>query len=129
MKFDALKAGDMKAPGSTPANPLTIAYVAIGAIEAIRRQPGSALSHQDADRYGGQLGFIDAIISHAWRLDAEANCLVQQGNALSGVFVYEVAEPFGERYAQALISDPSVQPDAIVRDLFKEMLADEDCQK
>jgi hypothetical protein len=80
------------------ADDLTIAYLAIGAVTAIKNVYGY-LPSEVCDAHGGELGFIQAVIGHALMLDR-----LGDDRDLNGVFVYEVAEPFGERCAAALIS-------------------------
>lgn len=109
--------------------PLTIAYVAMGAGQAIRAC--GHLPSEVADRYNGQLGFIEAVIDKAWRLDAVVRAIEANQGGLDGVYVYEVAEPFGERYAEALIAEslgkgPDANPDAIAQALFKDFMAQAD---
>lgn len=81
-------------------DPLTYAYVAIGAKEALSgylrdphaRMPGD-ISEQD---------YIEAIIEHAPMLDGTFERDYQD---LDGVFVYEVAEPFGVSYGQWFLAE------------------------
>ncbi len=78
------------------AEPETIAFVAIGAIERWReytrtasgRSAGDVLS----DRCGGQTGVIGEIVNHAKVLD---QLYPQYAERFHTVFAYEVAEPFG----------------------------------
>jgi hypothetical protein len=78
------------------AEPLTTAYVAIGA-ETYWRSRGNLDRSAMAEEYGGQLGFIGAVIEHAVILDRMAN-----GRELDAVFAYDIAEEFGARFARAL---------------------------
>jgi hypothetical protein len=78
----------------THADPLTIAYIAIGAIAAWEK-------HQDKwnpNKWEGQLGFISNVIAPALELDRMGDA-----NPINGVFVYEIAETFGYDYAEALL--------------------------
>lgn len=82
----------------TVVDPLTIAYVAMGAEQAIRECEGGVLPGRVADHFSGQLGFIEEVVKEAWRLDAVARALIEnEGGLDGGVFAYEVAEPFGQR--------------------------------
>jgi hypothetical protein len=78
------------------AEPLTIAYVAIGADHVWGL---SANVNEMSEKYGGQLHFIAAVIEHAWILDRMAD-----GRELSVVFAYEIAEEFGKRFSLALFN-------------------------
>lgn len=104
-----------------PAEPLTIAYVAIGA-ETHWRSRGNLDRSAMSEEYGGQLGFIDAVIEHAAILDRMAN-----GRELDAVFAYDIAEQFGNRFARALFDGedvlyrtPAVLADGIAQSLFAE---------
>lgn len=91
-------------------DPLTCAYVAIGAKEAlagylqgrVARMPGE-MSEQD---------YIEAVIEHAPMLDGMFERDYPDG--LSGVFVYEVAEPFGTAYGNWFLTEGYAQ-DAAAR--------------
>lgn len=95
----------------TDAEALTIAYVAIGAHEAFAL-PELASGH---DAVEGELGLIHSVITEALLLDRVADFFdVNDGH--SGVFAYEVAEPFGKAYASAILRlEPAVNPLAILR--------------
>lgn len=107
-------------PGRTGPEPLTIAYIAMGAHEAIREHPEGCLPDAVADAYSGQLGFIDACIDHALMLDRAWDS-TGGGNA---TFAYDVAEPFGEAIATDLIAcavngttpvNPTILAETIIR--------------
>lgn len=117
----------MEAVGEPDAERLTIAYVAMGARQAIETQEFGSLPAEVSDHFSGELGFIDAVTSEAWRLDAVANAIVAAGEGLSGVFCYEIAEPFGEQFAKALIAErmdnaPQPDPDVIAQRVFSEFI-------
>jgi hypothetical protein len=95
----------------------TIAYVAMGAHAAILSQPGSALPTRVCDRYEGEAAFIDHVIQHAVTLDYEAD---KRDNDLTVMFAYEIAEPFGKRYALALINGTGESAADIIAELFAE---------
>lgn len=90
-------------------DPLTCAYVAIGAKEALAgylqerktRMPRE-MSEQD---------YIEAVIEHAPMLDGMFERDYPDG--LSGVFVYEVAEPFGTAYGQWFLAEGHALDSAI----------------
>lgn len=104
-------------------DPLTVAYVAMGAGTAIGECPCGCLPDRVLDAYQGQMEFIAAVIHHALMLDRMAD---ERGNDFSGVFAYEVAEPFGEEYAKALINAgnyETVDAEAIARRLLDTICA------
>ena len=79
---------------STP-DPLTIAYMAIGAQKVLDKHP--ELAH----RYdGGELELISDVIQYAGYADELAT---QKTFELSGVFVYEVAEPLGQYVVERML--------------------------
>lgn len=90
-------------------DPLTIAYLALGAGDAW------AEANEDqrvatSDSHNGHLGYICEVIGHALVLD-----ILADGRDLPGVFVYEVAEPFGKLDGAALLHDtPRPEPLAFV---------------
>lgn len=97
---------------------LDIAYIARGAFKILEQR--SSTGPVDIDKYSGELGFIDEVLGHAKALDAVAK---QNEEALSAyVFVYDVAEPFGERIATALLDGTSTM--AIAECVVSELLGD-----
>jgi hypothetical protein len=105
----------------TPPCPLSIAWVAIGAMRELDRRGG--LSSQQCDAFGGQLGFVSAIVDHPSvpLLDEIADA-VEDG--LTGVFAYEVAEPFGARVAAALLDDEPIDRNALAQQLVRGVSGD-----
>ena len=95
---------------TTKIDPLTIAYMAIGAARALDAAdgPGNALA-------GGELEFIADVICHAPTL--ERLYLEHAGNYV-GAFVYDVAEPFGHAYAAAVIAGNAINVEWTVRNLI-----------
>lgn len=94
----------------THPNPMTIAYIAIGASHALQdyfADGGGCLTSEEA--------FVRDVVGHALMLDRKAD-VVDNGVGFSGVFTYEVAEPFGMQLAKSM---PYGQ------DLNAEQLADE----
>lgn len=87
-----------------PAEPLTAAYVAIGAMNAYGNveyaNDPDQIRQKLADQHGGQLGIVMAAIMHAGILDT---MMELRGNAVDGVFAYDIAEPFGELLMQRMI--------------------------
>lgn len=88
------------------AEPLTIAFVAIGAIERWREWTRTAPGQSAVDTLSdgrGQTGIIDEIVSRAKVLD---QLFPQYAERFGTVFEYEVAEPFGAwLFDQMLIKD------------------------
>lgn len=116
--------GGRVSPGNPSADPLTVAYVAMGASKAIRGCEFGVLPAEVSDHFSGELGFIQAVTDEAWRLDAVAYALEERGG-LDGVFCYEVAEPFGEHFAKALIAEhmqeaPGASADAVATRMFED---------
>ena len=89
---------------TTTIDPLTIAYLAVGAARELDKRGG--LTDAQADAFEGELGFIGAVIEHADMIEAE---YATRAHRYGGVFAYEVAEEFGERcafyYLSSLSSD------------------------
>ena len=84
-----------------PIDPLDVAYIAIGAKQALADYD----ARSDAlSAFEGELGYIQACIDHAgmlervWRESAET---------FPGVWCYEVAEPFGHVYGRHLLAGGS----------------------
>lgn len=97
---------------------LTIAYIAIGVEHALQafhlENP-----FDEAVSGSGQLEVIDSVIRHALMLDTLADA-VDREDGFIGVFLYEVAEPFGNAYTQGLIDGEEPDADAIAAKLIKE---------
>jgi hypothetical protein len=82
---------------STPdqqADPLTIAYMAMGAQEVLNRHPEIA-HHYD----GGELELIGDVI----RFAVQAEELAQQNPGVEGAFELEVAKPLGQYIAERIL--------------------------
>ena len=87
-------------------DPLTVAFIAIGASLAIRQLPDFA-----PDNYG-QDGIVAEAIAYAALLD---RLYLLNADAFDGVHPYEVAEPFGEWFIRRWYADDRLpQPDAAV---------------
>ena len=75
-------------------DPLTIAYLALGAKNTITRRHGAP-----PDFNGGELELIaDVIAEHVW-LEEQYRDLFGEGG-WNGVWVYDVVEPMGEWFAE-----------------------------
>jgi len=77
--------------------PLTTAYIAIGAAQAIAECGHEAVANVWR---GAELHLIETVI--AW---AEALELLADQIDLAGCFAYEVAEPFGKELTLALLTE------------------------
>lgn len=84
-------------------DPLTLAYVALGAGRAL-----DARKRTGCQTAGGELEFISDVITHAPLLDAMAT-----DRDFHAVFVYEVAEPFGEQLADHLLDGNDATADFV----------------
>lgn len=98
----------------TVAEPLTMAYIGIGAKEALRECPSV-----DLDLFDGELGFIGAAINHALFVDTVSDLFAGDH---PGVFAYEVAAPFGMAMARAMIAagNAEIEPSAILAEAMVE---------
>ena len=85
----------------TNPEPLTIAYIAIGAHRRLRvelnREDGVQIRHTALiETYGGELGIIDSCIYDALVLDRMQDAAEAEGKTGNGyVFAYEIAEEYG----------------------------------
>ncbi|MEY2117095.1 hypothetical protein [Rhodanobacter sp. FW106-PBR-R2A-1-13] len=88
-------------PVSPTTDPLTIAYIALGAATALtaHRAKGGELIG------GGELELIAELIRHAPMLDRLA-----EGKDFDGVYYYEVAEPFGKQVAERMVDGDYLSP-------------------
>lgn len=80
-----------------------IALLALGAADTLKKHHGESL-----DAYDGYVGFIGEVIRHApllserWRrVDAEE---------FGGVWLYDVTERFGRKWAEELLNQTGVSP-------------------
>jgi len=79
-------------------DPLDIAYIAIGAQRAFA---AASAANARQGTFEGELGFIEACISHADMLDRFWQL---QDGGFPGVWCYDVAEPFGEAFGHHLLT-------------------------
>jgi len=93
-----------------------IAYMAIGAAAALGRLPSDE-NNRLIDLHGGQFGVILDVIRHAQLL---ADIYAEQNNEFPGVWYYEIAEPFGTRYIEAIAAGKTVDAGQLIRDLVRE---------
>jgi hypothetical protein len=102
-RFVAIPAETLPPPAS---DPLSVAYMAIGAVNVLNEyaRTTSDDGHVDFDQWGGQLGFIGEVIQHEPVMEA---IYQERPDDYGGVFVYEVAEPFGAFIAERLLSGES----------------------
>lgn len=105
---------------NTPAEPLTVAYAALGAVHALQRAPTPNAFTRMADAgAGGQLNFVDECITHAGVADRLFRD--EFADTFGGVFAYDIAECFGERVAQRILAGECVnaqEAEQIARELF-----------
>lgn len=114
---------DVMLPGSRQiVDPLTLAYVAIGANRAITEAPGGVLPQELAERSAGRAGFMDTVVEEAWVLDAIFRGREAEDAGILSSFYDEIAEPFGARYAAAMIADPhaTIESLLIAEQVFRE---------
>lgn len=113
---DLLLAELGQAPVTTP-EPVTIAYIAIGAAHALR-DGDSRLVDRLVQAHEGQLNVIEAICAHALMLD---QLEAAETGGLNGVFAYEIAEEFGYEFTRYLVLDASPNAADIAAKLFAQM--------
>ncbi len=118
-------------------DPLTIAYMTMGFCQAIERMPLEVLERFQENAGGTQSQVLATLLNHAGFLDA-----VFENHSLafdSGVFYYDIAEPFGKQYTEALVppartDHPPLSQQAlsmedlavsVLRDITKEALPQE----
>ncbi|UJJ60609.1 hypothetical protein [Rhodanobacter denitrificans] len=98
---------------TTTTDPLTLAYIAMGAAAALTVPQGSP--GRLVDR--AEVEFMETLIRHAPMMDRLA-----AGREFGGMFYYEVAEPFGEMLAERMIADGDLS-DAEAEALATELIA------
>lgn len=108
----------------TAPDSLTLAYVAIGAHTSLVVDSLQPIQKQlyRANDWDGQMGFIEAVTNHALLLDQLAD-LVGGESGFTGVFLYDVAMPFGLEFGNALLADPTADPRPIAERLIEEAQA------
>lgn len=95
-----------------PLNALDMAYIAIGANQALADSPAG---HDAISRFEGELGYVQACIDQAALLDQVWRECEER---FPGVWCYEVAEPFGYAFGQHLQPDGSAaDAERILRDI------------
>lgn len=94
-----------------------MAYIALGAMDALN---GCHAGGEVMDRFGGQLGFIQACIEQAPLLH---RLWLERGEQAGLVWCYDVTEPFGKRYGRHLLAggDP-LHAETILRDVLASAL-------
>jgi hypothetical protein len=97
---------------------LTAAYIAIGAHAALREASDASLSRL-IDAYGGEFNLIDEICGDAAMLHALAD---EARERIGGVFVYEVAEPYGSAVVRSLLDEQQPDKRAVAAGLLEELL-------
>lgn len=89
-------------------DPLTIAYIALGA-EAAQRKALAECPSLSLDQYCGHIGYIDRVLESAPLVDAVGDWLSEH-DAHRGTFLYDVAETFGEDMGGILLDFPRQYP-------------------
>ncbi|MGH8156571.1 MAG: hypothetical protein ACREPQ_00495 [Rhodanobacter sp.] len=89
----------------TTADSLTIAYMALGAKTILQK-----LEFKHCHPVDGELDFVACVIEHALLLDSLAD---GREDDFSGVFEYEVAEPFGEFIATCLMDGTPINDELL----------------
>lgn len=98
-----------------PIDALDIAYIAIGAKQALSDSPAG---HDAIYRFEGELGYVQACIDQAALLDQVWRECEER---FHGVWCYEVVEPFGYAFGQHLQRDGSAaDAERILRDIVAE---------
>lgn len=80
----------------TQAEPLTTAFIAMGARDVYLKQ------FPDYEHAGGFIGFIEEVTDQTLLLDKVADYFDERG-AHSGVFLYDVAEEFGDQFGVKVV--------------------------
>ena len=95
-----------------PVDTLDIAYIAIGAKQALA---DSEARHSGISTFEGELGYVQSCIDQAGVLD---RVWQEVEGAFPGIWCYEVAEPFGYAFGKHLQRDgSSADAERILRDL------------
>ncbi|QRD62704.1 hypothetical protein H8Z74_22605 (plasmid) [Xanthomonas citri pv. citri] len=109
------KVGESCMARSAP-NALTIAYMAIGAsiaLGGLAQEVYERITGAEAGT-GGQLDVVEQVTAHALELD---NAVDAAGDLFCCV-PYEVAEPFGQAYVEALARGETPDAGAMIADLI-----------
>lgn len=99
-------------------DPLTTAYIAIGAARELDKQRNER--NFNLDQWSGELGFISDIIKHSNALDQAGYAM---GDQLSHcVWCYDIAESFGERIARMMLDHEQIDFNAEIGIIIAENL-------
>jgi hypothetical protein len=79
-----------------PVDPLDVAYIAIGARQALAGPLGA---HKSTPGFEGELSYVQACIDQAGLLGCAWD---EYAGAFPGVWCYDVAEPFGHAFGKHL---------------------------
>ncbi len=103
----------------TKFDPLTCAYIGYGLRQAIANG-----METEYDALCGEDGLMQRLVDCAPLLDAEWDRRYGEDGVVPHgahfVFSYEIAEPFGERFAKMLVEDADATPDELIKQLFRE---------
>lgn len=94
-------------------DPLTVAYVGLGAIAVFDEASKLAPRRygEVSEGHGGRVGLVEEVVAHAWRLEAVYAAVVDRdpdgfSHDFQG-FAESIGETFGQRYAQAMLDHPA----------------------
>lgn len=96
---------DTQGPNRTTPCPETIAFIAIGADAALRehaKECGDQHTYPDLDSFSGHTGFMQSVIEPSLFLDLVWDYFFTRTDP-SGVFAYDIAEPFGRSVAEKML--------------------------
>lgn len=100
-------------------DPMTVAYIAFGFRAALAE--GLVF---DPDDFNGEIGLMEVLIGNAPALDAELQRRYGEHGLEPGgqpfVFPYEIAEPFGHKFAEMLDVDECAEAAPLIQKLFDE---------
>ncbi|MHB1641389.1 MAG: hypothetical protein ACYCS8_01855 [Acidithiobacillus sp.] len=111
---------------STCPDHLTVAYITMGYCNAIKRMPDDQHDRLIA-QHEGQCHLIESVITHAGFVDFVFQC--HRIDFDDVVFYYDVAEPFGQLYVEAVAKekdryfDPKALAISVLRSVLKEALS------
>lgn len=98
---------------------LTAIYIAIGARDALRDASDAPALSRLIDSFSGELNLLEELSEDAAMLDALAEDVCER---IGGVFVYEVAEPYGTAVIHALLRGEEPDKRTIATELLAEIL-------
>jgi hypothetical protein len=99
------------------ADPVTLAYIAIGAANELTEMRKLAPKRVDEvyDEHNGQAGVVEELIIHARELDRAGDAHPSES---FGCWAYSVAEEYGARMARALVAGVEVDRAAVMKEIL-----------